>query len=276
MSFQHGLKPSDVLKNRELMDIFKIGISGGMRKSTYANALIIISDHTKSIYDDRWVGDVFHYTGMGLEGPQSLDYKQNKTLNNSNREGTTTTLYLFEVFQKGQYIYQGEVYLADEPYTETQPDKNGTPRKVYVFPLKLMDGQEKVLISKNAVESKEQIQEKEAKKLNDDELKKRTSYAPSKPGSRNVTTNGYERNAYVSEYAKRRANGICQLCEEPAPFKTKKGDPYLETHHIVWLANGGEDSIENTVALCANCHRKMHSLNLEQDVQKLKIIAVQD
>ncbi len=79
-----------------------------------------------------------------------------------------------------------------------------------------------------------------------------------------------ERNAYVTEYAKRRANGICQLCEQPAPFRDRKGNPYLETRHIVWLSKGVDDTIENTVALCPNCHRKMHSLNLPEDVRKLQ------
>ena len=46
----------------------------------------------------------------------------------------------------------------------------------------------------------------------------------------------YERNAYVSEYAKRRANGICQ--QKGVPFKNKDGELYLETHHIEWLSRG--------------------------------------
>lgn len=88
------------------------------------------------------------------------------------------------------------------------------------------------------------------------------------------TTNTYVRNKYVSEYAKRRAHGICQLCGNQAPFIDLEGKPFLETHHIIWLAKGGTDSIENTVALCPNCHRKMHILNLEEDVEKLLKIAI--
>ena len=87
------------------------------------------------------------------------------------------------------------------------------------------------------------------------------------------STSTYIRDRYVSEYAKRRANGICQLCEQPAPFNDENGEPYLETHHVIWLADGGEDSIENTVALCPNCHRKMHTLNKEEDVNKLLSVA---
>ena len=39
------------------------------------------------------------------------------------------------------------------------------------------------------------------------------------------------------------------------------GTHYLEVHHIDQLAKGGADTVENAVALCPNCHRKMHSLN---------------
>lgn len=86
------------------------------------------------------------------------------------------------------------------------------------------------------------------------------------------TYTSYVRNEYITEYAKRRANGTCQLCRKEAPFKDKNGRPYLEVHHIVPLSEGGEDSIENTVALCPNCHRKMHSLGDVKDVKYLNNI----
>lgn len=79
-----------------------------------------------------------------------------------------------------------------------------------------------------------------------------------------------KRNPYISELAKRKASGICQLCGNPAPFKDIDGNPFLETHHIEWLSEGGQDIIENTVAICPNCHRKMHVLNLPKDVSLLK------
>ena len=33
---------------------------------------------------------------------------------------------------------------------------------------------------------------------------------------------------------------------------------YLESHHVTWLSRGGYDLIDNVVALCPNCHRKIH------------------
>ncbi|MCC7118538.1 MAG: HNH endonuclease [Anaerolineales bacterium] len=71
----------------------------------------------------------------------------------------------------------------------------------------------------------------------------------------------------------KRSNGVCELCGNNAPFKDLAGKPYLEVHHIVWLSWGGEDSIENAVALCPNCHRKMHLLNLAEDRNYLTQIA---
>jgi len=57
----------------------------------------------------------------------------------------------------------------------------------------------------------------------------------------------------------KRANGICERCKSKAPFIRKKDHtPYLEVHHKVFLANGGEDSIENAIAVCPNCHRELH------------------
>ena len=85
-----------------------------------------------------------------------------------------------------------------------------------------------------------------------------------------VLSKVYHRDPAIAAYVQKRANGHCQLCGSPAPFKDKNDDPYLECHHIVWLSKGGIDSIDNCVALCPNCHRKMHIVNAEKDVNLLK------
>lgn len=33
---------------------------GGMRRSKTTGTLVILSDHTKGLYDDKWYGDEFH------------------------------------------------------------------------------------------------------------------------------------------------------------------------------------------------------------------------
>ena len=117
MGFDHGLKPGDIINNQKLADIFKIR---GMRRSLTTNTLILVSDYTRRIYNDRWVNDVLHYTGMGLEGDQRIDASQNRTLAESNENGVE--VFLFEVFESGKYIFQGQVKLANNPYQEKQLD----------------------------------------------------------------------------------------------------------------------------------------------------------
>ena len=85
-------------------------------------------------------------------------------------------------------------------------------------------------------------------------------------GQKKITSSIYVRSAEVVKETRKRANGICQLCKQPAPFDDKNGNPYLEVHHIVWLSRGGEDSTNNTVALCPNCHTRMHILDLAEDI----------
>lgn len=107
-------------------------------------------------------------------------------------------------------------------------------------------------------------------RMSNNDLRKKAAAAPAKPMSSTTAGVVYARNRYVAELAKRRASGKCELCRKPAPFTNASGEPYLESHHIIWLAHGGPDSPENTVALCPNCHRKMHIVDDTTDVRKLK------
>ena len=121
---------------------------------------------------------------------------------------------------------------------------------------------------------KQKTEEEQAEEMPLKELEKTAAKRSSKPvEQKEVTTKQYSRDPYISELAKRLANGKCELCGQPAPFKDSKGKPYLETHHVVWLSKGGSDSVDNTVALCPNCHRKMHIVNDPKDVALLKRVA---
>jgi 5-methylcytosine-specific restriction enzyme A len=271
MSFNPNIEQGQVSSNKELCEIFQCSPQGGMRRSLKTNSLLIISDHTKAIYEDRWINDIFHYTGMGLKGTQSLDFAQNKTLYESSSNGVQ--VFLFEVFEEGKYQYQGSARLSDKPYQEEQPDIEGNIRNVWIFPLKLIDESRPSLISERVFKERQVRREKKASKLSIDELRKKSEKAPKKSGVRDIVSKQYERNQFVAAYAKKRANGVCQLCSNPAPFKDNTGEPFLEVHHIDWLSNEGEDSIENTVALCPNCHRKMHVVNEEKDKLLLKEVA---
>ena len=80
-----------------------------------------------------------------------------------------------------------------------------------------------------------------------------------KPKTTEVITVVFKRNPDVVVEVLERANGICEKCNKPAPFvRAKDNTPYLEVHHIKMLADGGDDTIENAIAVCPNCHRELH------------------
>ena len=78
------------------------------------------------------------------------------------------------------------------------------------------------------------------------------------PKKTQTTSEQFARSPQVVAYVLNRANGICECCGNPAPFKKNNGDPFLEVHHIQPLADGGEDTISNAAAICPNCHRECH------------------
>jgi 5-methylcytosine-specific restriction enzyme A len=262
------IEQGKILDNDELCNLFKCSPQGGMRRSHKTNTLVLVSNHIKSIYEDKWIDGIMHYTGMGTSGDQSLTFGQNPTLANS--DSNNVQVHLFEVFKSKEYHYQGIVKLSSQPYQEQQIDENGKKRLVWMFPVKLLNGTPAIIENKT-IEFLQTVREKKAKKLYNNRLKMLVENSPkSKPNKRKTISESYERDEKVVQYALRRANGFCQLCDLPAPFLRKDDSPFLEVHHIEYLSKGGADTIENVAAICPNCHRKMHVLNRSSDVLKLK------
>lgn len=63
----------------------------------------------------------------------------------------------------------------------------------------------------------------------------------------------------------RRASFSCQECGELHALENKNGillpvsDGQLEIHHITHVEHGGDDSPDNLIVLCKDCHKKKHS-----------------
>ncbi|MBM0204449.1 HNH endonuclease [Micromonospora sp. STR1s_5] len=258
------LEPGAVLTNDDLVTAFSVGNTGGMRWSSTENCLVLVADHTKSLYDDRWVGDALFYTGMGRLGHQTLT---GQNLRLARQQETGVALHLFEVFTPNAYTYVGRVELSGSFLEETQPDADGALRKVLVFPLRLAAGARKV---QPRIEQLERIEATRTRALRSRSTARLLALArgSANPSSREIVSRQFTRSLAVALLVKRSAAGTCDLCGQPAPFNTADG-PFLECHHIVHLAQGGPDTIENTVALCPNCHRRMHALNHETDRRRL-------
>lgn len=80
----------------------------------------------------------------------------------------------------------------------------------------------------------------------------------------------YARDPAVRLAVLRRANGRCELCGKIG-FRRPDGSPYLESHHIIALANEGRDRMTNVIALCANHHREAHFGQQRESVERRMI-----
>jgi hypothetical protein len=82
---------------------------------------------------------------------------------------------------------------------------------------------------------------------------------PSKPEVKSARTRLYERDPLVVAIGKKRAGFKCEVpnCQHPT-FPDSQGNPYCEVHHLVMLADGGADTLENVVCLCPSHHREVH------------------
>lgn len=98
-----------------------------------------------------------------------------------------------------------------------------------------------------------------ARRSSPEERRARLRNAPTAPKKTTVVVEAYVRNPDVAAEVLERAAGTCEGCRRSAPFiRRKDATPYLEVHHKTPLSLGGDDTVENAIALCPNCHRQEH------------------
>lgn len=91
------------------------------------------------------------------------------------------------------------------------------------------------------------------------ERRKRLNTADKFPARTPVVSLAFTRNPDVVAEVLLRAQGVCERCKQTAPFLRRSNKtPYLEVHHVLQLSDGGEDTVENALATCPNCHRELH------------------
>lgn len=96
-------------------------------------------------------------------------------------------------------------------------------------------------------------------RLNKQSVFDRAKKAAGKPMKKLVEHNDFVRNPYVVAAAILRSEGTCDMpgCS-CVLFEKDDGTSYLEVHHIVPLAEDGDDTLTNAAAICPHCHRKLH------------------
>ncbi len=196
----------------------------------------------------------FWYTGEGQVGDQQFN-KCNKVLRDHKALGKT--VHLFEEAGSGLASYLGEVeYLGH--HLEQRPDREGNKRNAIVFELGFVDYAAPQGPATTAIPTKP-LSEKKLAAKSLQELRQLALAGPHKEASLQERRRVVRvRSDAVRAYVLKRAAGTCEGCHQPAPFKTRKGLPYLEPHHTTRIADGGPDHPAHVIALCPTCHRRVH------------------
>lgn len=198
-------------------------------------------------YAYEWTASgTLRYFGEGQEGDMALD-KGNRAIAEHTASGKK--LLLFETLGHGNVRFRGPFNCAGYSYVKG-PDSQGKTRRAIVFdlvPVDAADGADEAdvptpsdglanlqRLALEAAGPARQVAGKEAVK----------SY--------------YARSRRVRQDVLARAGGVCDSCDEPAPFATKAGAAYLGPHHIRRQTDQGPDDLRQMGAVCPNCHREMH------------------
>ena len=207
-------------------------------------------------YHDGFQNDgLFWYTGEGQVGDMEF-VRGNLTIRDS--AITNKDIHVFEYLVRGSGMVR---YLGMMDYVghhlSQAPDIHNNLRDVIIFELAFVDNRNQT--SSTGERSPVVLSENQLWRQTIEELRELALTSTSRSErAQERRVNVYLRSAAVKIYAQRRANGICEGCREPAPFIKPNGQPYLETHHLNRIADGGPDIPDGVAALCPNCHRRVH------------------
>jgi len=146
--------------------------------------------------------------------------------------------------------------------------------KIYLEDYYAYDEQSNVFITESIAK---QILNKKNIGLSDEEIDKRrrqrlNNYKASKQRRRELSTKVNVSNPLLKEDIKQLYSYKCQICSTQIKYRgwipgLSKIQEYeflsADAHHIVALSQNGEDDPSNIMCVCPNCHRKLHTGELE-------------
>lgn len=236
-------------KRSDLHNQFGGNRQRGISPSAQESVIFIFSGESGSLYgySDGWNEDhtIFTFTGEGQVGDQKFTMG-NKALRD--HISTSKDVFLFRAASNGFCEFDDQLTLLGYEL-KSALDRNGDSRTVISF---MFEPFSKVVQSSN--ETTEDIRYQSLEELKQLALDD-TSFENTSVQERKVKVR--RRSEAVKAYARKRANGICEACEQPEPFHAKSGSA-LDVHHLYRLSDGGPDHPEHVAAICPNCHARIH------------------
>jgi 5-methylcytosine-specific restriction enzyme A len=249
------LIPGQVYRRVDLHKTFGGQQQGGISTPSRFPIIFIFTGEQGALYGyhDGFQDDgTFLYTGEGQVGEMQM-LRGNLAIRNHQQAGKE--IHLFEYVGRGMVQYVGEAYYIGHQ-TRVAPDRNNVPRQAIVFELSVdapAIGVPDPLPNEQPTRPPK-LWKEPIYKLREAAYTASTKSVP--PAERKIYA--HFRSDVIKLYVLRRADGVCEGCDAPAPFITAQGIPYLEPHHIRRRADSGPDHPQWVIALCPNCHSRVH------------------
>jgi 5-methylcytosine-specific restriction protein A len=245
------------VRQQDLHDIYGGQRQGGISTPARYPAIFLFTGESGAEYgyDDKFQRDgTFWYTGEGQVGDMELT-RGNLALRNQGID--QKQVFLFQDLGRAKVQFVGEAFYLGH-HTEDRIDSEKNLRKAIVFEL----GLECPIQYGNPTVVREAITANLPRLAKRDSLRELRQLAIER-STQSTDVSYQRRHVYIRSEAVRRyvlgrAGGRCEGCRNEAPFKDRKGQPYLEPHHTARLADGGPDHPAFVIALCPNCHRRVH------------------
>ncbi len=207
-------------------------------------------------YQNEWIEEnkriKYYMQSRKNKKTGKIKFDENHQVNSAIIKSNNIPIYLFIKLKKNEYKFVGNY-----EYVTWIEEKDGSKW----FELKrnpIFEYKEEIDIDMYNTEFENEIS-RISNLSNEEREKEKRKFQNKKPKKITIKSTSYIRNPYVVVEALERANGVCEKCKKEAPFIRKSDNsPYLEVHHIKPLSEDGEDSVENVLALCPNCHRELH------------------
>jgi 5-methylcytosine-specific restriction protein A len=224
--------------------------SGGILpigRGTDSNGIVIKATLSGGSYPNEWlqIDHTLKYYMKSKGGSAKRTYKENMAVIESRANNIKIYVFLRDTKQ-ASFSYAGEFFFSGIGIDSDS---------IEWFKLQKAKS---IQYDLNTINKQLRSALHEASLLSNDKLQERLNNAPKKPLKIITSSTTFIRNPNVITKVLNRANGICECCNNQAPFKKRNGDWYLEVHHKIQLAHGGDDTDENAEALCPNYHREKH------------------